>query len=51
MLGCLGGWSFGRLGGRPNMVSPSQKCRDQHGTPLPTRGEGLGWGIIFLKDK
>ncbi len=25
--------------------------REPNGTPLPTRGEGLGWGIIFLKNK
>ena len=25
--------------------------REPNGAPLPTRGEGLGWGIIFLKNK
>ena len=25
--------------------------REPNGAPLPMRGEGLGWGIIFLKNK
>ena len=33
------------------MASHSQERREPNGALLPMRGEGLGWGIIFLKNK
>ena len=36
----------------PNIMNDLRKeRREPNGAPLPTRGEGLGWGIIFLKNK
>ncbi len=38
--------------GRANQLEGvSNISREPNGAPLPTRGEGLGWGIIFLKNK
>ena len=39
-------------GGVSNIMNGLRKeRREPNGAPLPTRGEGLGWGIIFLKNK
>ena len=40
------------VGGVSNIMNGLRKeRREPNGAPLPTRGEGLGWGIIFLKNK
>ena len=39
-------------GGVSNIMNGLRKeRREPNGAPLPTRGEGVGWGIIFLKNK